>query len=95
MRWQYQALGVALAATLVGCGPRDDTARDSGSAANPSETTPGMTGSTGGTDTTSVGGTAGATVGTDTAAGGGMTADTGKAHKGGHDTAKTKPDTGP
>jgi hypothetical protein len=92
MRWQYQAFAAALVATLIGCGPRDNTAGDTGSAADPNQTTPGMTGSTGATDTTSVGGTAG--VGTDTSADTGMAADTGKAHKGHSDTGKAKPDSG-
>jgi hypothetical protein len=94
MRWQYQALTAALVATLAGCGPRDNTAGDTGSAADQSGTTPGVTGSTGMTDTTSVGGTAGTGMTTDTE----MAKDTGKAHTG-HDTGKAttppaKPDSG-
>ncbi|HEX2451559.1 MAG TPA: hypothetical protein VHJ69_10470 [Gemmatimonadales bacterium] len=99
MRWQYQALVAGLAAIVIGCGPRE--ARDSGTSANPDQTTPSTTGAVGTTDTSSVGGTAGTGMGSDTASRPGMTdtaADTSKAaHKGHTDSAKSKaakPDSG-
>jgi hypothetical protein len=66
MRWQSQALVALLATALIGCGPRDNAASDTGSSGAPGES-PGMS-STPGTDTTSMGGAAGTAPGADTMA---------------------------
>lgn len=68
MRWQSQAVAAVLATMLIGCGPRDNAGRDTGTAGDPADSPSGMTSSPGMTDTTSVGGTAGtgADTGSDT-----------------------------
>jgi hypothetical protein len=85
MRRQSQAVAAALAVMLIGCGPRDNAGRDTGSGGDPAGSPSGMTSSPGMTDTSSVGGAAGTTgAGDTTGAAGtsgttGMGTDTGKA----------------